>query len=145
MISTNVSGSTGLPAPEAHPPADPALYPISFGWALLTGLFSAGGKPFQVPVLVKWLKVHPNQAYILASLTTLSAALGAVLTQLAAAPQQFTQMALAWVLYFFASITLVALVVERFWTPKLQQVVSYIIGPLLILAGLRLGMMGLKV
>jgi len=130
--------------PSAQRKPGPAVYPLAFGWATVTGLISAGGKPFQVPMMVKWLKINPNQAYILASLATLSATVGAVLTQLVVAPQAFAGVALGWVLYFFASITVIALVVERFWTPKLQQVVSYIIGPLLILAGLRLGMTVLK-
>ncbi len=121
-----------------------AAYPLAFGWATVTGLVSAGGKPFQVPILVRWLKITPNQAYIFASLATLSAAIGAVLTQLVAGPQAFAGAAAGWALYFFASITVVALVVERFWTPKLQQVVSSIVGPLLVLAGLRLGMAVLR-
>lgn len=129
-----------LAPPSMQREPGPAIYPLAFGWAAVTGLVSAGGKPFQVPIMVRWLKLNPNQAYILASLVTLSATIGAVLTQLVVAPQAFAGAVAGWALYFFASITVVALVVERFWTPKLQQVVSYIIGPLLILAGLRLGM-----
>lgn len=43
MISTNVSGSTGLPAPEAHTPADPALYPISLRLVGRSCLVVGGG------------------------------------------------------------------------------------------------------
>ena len=116
----------------------PAAYPLAFAWAILTGLISAGGKPFQVPVLTKGLRLPPNVAYLIASLGTLSAALAAILTQVTVAPEALGGHLFTWATYFFASITTVALVVERYWTPRLQQAVSYVIAPLLVLAGLRL-------
>jgi len=36
-----------------------------------------------------------------------------------------------------------ALAVNRFWTPRLNQVVTWIIAPLLVLVGIRFVMMGL--
>jgi hypothetical protein len=45
--------------------------------------------------------------------------------------------------YAFILVTLTALGVNRFWSPKLNQIVTWIISPLLILIGIRFIMLGL--
>jgi len=126
----------GPPQEPAQPGGELNLITGTFG--LLTGLISTGGKAFKVPLLVKALKVHPNQAYLLASVATMSATGAALLVQLIMAPGFFAGSTLAWAIYFFLAITVVAMIVERFWTTRLQMWVSYLISPLLLLAGIRL-------
>ncbi|MCL4515835.1 MAG: TSUP family transporter [Firmicutes bacterium] len=131
---------------KIKPPARPAEAKPSVAWlsgifAVLTGLISAGGKPFQVPLLVMGVKLAPPPAYLLASLGTFMASLGALGAQLLLAPGALNGSIFLWAVYFYVAITAVALIVERFWTPKLQQVVTYLIAPLLVLAGIRLLMM----
>lgn len=112
------------PLPEKETKAHPAwLAPIAFGASLLTGLLSAGAKVFQVPLFNMALGCHPKQAYALAALGVSVAAPVALATQigLGAAPT-VSQVLLA--LYEFVLIVGVALVVKRFWTPKLNQVVN---------------------
>jgi len=125
------------PLPEKETKAHPAwLAPIAFGASLLTGLLSAGAKVFQVPLFNIALGRHPKQAYALAALSVSVSAPLALATQigLGTAPT-VSQILLA--LYLFALIVGVALVVKRFWTPKLNQVVTCIISPILVLVGIR--------
>lgn len=132
------------PLPEKETQAHPAwLAPVAFGASLLTGLLSAGAKVFQVPLFNLALGRHPKQAYALAALGVSVAAPVALATQigLGAFPTS-NQILLA--LYLFVIIVGVALTVKRFWTPKLNQVVSWIISPILILVGIRFLMMALK-
>ena len=131
------------PLPEKETKAHPAwLTPISFGAALLSGLLSAGGKVFQVPLYNSALGRHPKQAYALAGLGVSVAAPVALATQIGLGVTLIaTQILLA--LYLFALIVGVALLVQRFWTPKLNQIVTWIIAPILVLVGARFLMMAL--
>jgi uncharacterized membrane protein YfcA len=129
------------PLPEKETKAHPAwLGPISFGAALLTGLLSAGGKVFQVPLYNAALGRHPRQAYALAALAVSVAAPVALATQVGmGVALTASQILLA--LYLFVLIVGVALIVQRFWTPKLNQWVTWIIAPILVLVGVRFLMM----
>lgn len=132
------------PLPEKETKAHPAwLAPVAFGASLLTGLLSAGAKVFQVPLFNLALGRHPKQAYALAALGVSVAAPVALATQigLGAFPTS-NQILLA--LYLFVLIVGVALVVKRFWTPKLNQVVNWIISPVLILVGVRFLLLALQ-
>jgi uncharacterized membrane protein YfcA len=132
------------PLPEKETQAHPAwLAPIAFGASLLTGLLSAGAKVFQVPLFNIALGRHPKQAYALAALGVSVAAPLALATQIGlGATLTVSQTLLA--LYLFVIIVGVALIVQRFWTPKLNQVVTWIISPILILVGIRFLMMALR-
>jgi uncharacterized membrane protein YfcA len=125
------------PLPEKEAKAHPAwLAPISFGAALLTGLLSAGGKVFQVPLYNAALGRHPRQAYALAALAVSVAAPVALATQIGmGVALTASQILLA--LYLFVLIAGVALIVQRFWTPRLNQWVTWIIAPILVLVGVR--------
>jgi hypothetical protein len=46
-------------------------------------------------------------------------------------------------IYEFIIITLVALGIERIWTPRLNQIVAWIIAPILVLVGIRFILLGL--
>ncbi|MEP0806972.1 MAG: sulfite exporter TauE/SafE family protein [Chloroflexota bacterium] len=132
------------PLPEKETKAHPAwLAPIAFGASLLTGMLSAGAKVFQVPLFNMALGRHPKQAYALAALGVSVAAPVALATQigLGAAPT-VSQILVA--IYEFVLIVGVALVVKRFWTPKLNQIVTWIISPILVLVGVRFLMMALR-
>ncbi len=125
------------PLPEKEARAHPAwIAPISFGASLLTGLLSAGGKVFQVPLYNAALGRHPKQAYALAALSVGVAAPLALATQVGlGAPLTAAQVLLA--LYLFVIIVGVALFVQRFWTQALSRWVTWIISPILILVGAR--------
>lgn len=131
------------PLPERDDKAHPAwLAPVTFLFGGLTGLISAGGKPFSVPIYNWALGHHPQRAYALASVGVTAAAWSAVGAQVAVGtPLAPADLALA--VYAFILVTLTALVVQRFWTPKLSQVVTWIIAPLLVLVGVRFLMLGL--
>jgi len=125
------------PLPEKETKAHPAwLTPISFGAALLTGLLSAGGKVFQVPLYNAALGRHPKQAYALAALSVGVAAPVALAAQIGVGVS-LTNAQVLLALYLFTLIVGVALIVQRFWTPKLGQWVTWIISPILILVGAR--------
>lgn len=132
------------PLPEKEAKAHPAwLAPIAFGASLLTGLLSAGAKVFQVPFLNIALGRHPKQAYALAALSVSVSAPLALATQIGlGVTLTVSQVLLA--LYLFALIVGVALIVQRFWTPKLNQIVTWIISPILVLVGVRFLLMALK-
>ncbi len=131
------------PLPERDDKAHPAWQaPIAFLFGGLTGLLSAGGKPFTVPIYNWAMGHHPQRAYALASVGVTAAAWSAVGAQVAVGtPLAAADLALA--AYAFILVTLTALAVNRFWTPRLNQVVTWIIAPLLVLVGIRFVMMGL--
>ena len=131
------------PLPEKETQAHPAwLAPIAFGASILMGLFSAGAKVFQVPFFNITLGRHPKQAYALAALSVTVAAPAALATQIGlGATLTTSQILLA--LYLFTLIVGVALIVQRFWTPKLNQIVTWIIAPILVLVGVRFLMLAL--
>ncbi len=131
------------PLPEKETKAHAAwLAPIALVASLLTGLLSAGAKVFQVPLFNVALGRHPKQAYALAALSVTVSAPVALATQIglgiAITPSQILL-----ALYLFAIIVGVALLVQRFWTPKLNRVVTWIISPVLVLVGIRLLSMAL--
>ena len=125
------------PLPEKGTPAHPAwIMPISFGASFLTGLLSAGGKAFQVPLYNAALGRHPKNAYALAALSVTVAAPVAIATQVGLGVQLASwQILLA--LYLFAVIVGVALLVQRFWTQTLNRWVTWIVSPILVLVGIR--------
>jgi len=131
------------PLPEKDDKAHPAwLAPFSFLFGGLTGLLSAGGKPFSVPIYNWAMGHHPQRAYAMASVGVTAAAWSAVGAQVATG----TALApgnLGLAVYAFILITLTALGVSRFWSPKLNQIVTWIIAPLLVLIGIRFIMLGL--
>ena len=131
------------PLPEREDKAHPAWQaPVAFLFGGLTGLLSAGGKPFTVPIYNWAMGHHPQRAYALASVGVTAAAWSAVGAQVAVGtPLAAADLALA--AYAFILVTLTALAVNRFWSPKLNQVVTWIIAPLLVLVGIRFLMLGL--
>lgn len=131
------------PLPERDDKAHPAWQaPVALLFGGLTGLISAGGKPFSVPIYNWAMGHHPQRAYALASVGITAAAWSAVGAQVAVeTPLAAADLALA--AYAFILVTLTALVVSRFWTPRLNQVVTWIIAPLLVLVGIRFVMLGL--
>jgi len=131
------------PLPERDDKAHPAWQaPVAFLFGGLTGLLSAGGKPFTVPIYNWAMGHHPQRAYALASVGVTAAAWSAVGAQVAVGtPLAAADLALA--AYAFILVTLTALAVNRFWSPKLNQVVTWIIAPLLVLVGIRFLMLGL--
>jgi len=125
------------PAPARDDPAHPAwLAPVSFVGGLLAGLLSAGGKPFTVPIYNWALGHHPKRAYALGSLGVVTAIWAALTTQIAVG-QFLTPKEIALAAYEFIIISLTALLVGRYWSPKVNRWVSLIVGPLLILVGIR--------
>lgn len=125
------------PMQERDDKAHPAwVAPIAALSGALAGLLSAGGKPFTVPLYNAALGRHPRRAYALASLGVVSGAWVALLTQVAVG-RPLDQGNLLLALYLFVIIVLTALVVERFWTPKLNRIVTYIIAPILVVIGAR--------
>ncbi len=132
------------PLPARADKAHPAWQtPIAFLFGGLTGLISAGGKPFSVPIYNWALGHHPQRAYALASVGVTAAAWSAVGAQVAVGTS-LAAADLALAAYAFILVTLTALVVQRFWTPKLNQVVTWIIAPLLVLVGVRFLMIALR-
>jgi uncharacterized membrane protein YfcA len=125
------------PVPERTDKAHPAwLSPVAFFGGMLTGFLGAGGKPFKVPIYNWALGHHPKRAYALSSLgitTSVWVALGAQI----GVGQFLTPAEMVWGTYEFVIITLTALWVAKFWTPKLNKIVGFIISPLLVLAGIR--------
>jgi uncharacterized membrane protein YfcA len=131
------------PLPEKEAKVHPAwLAPIAFAASLLMGLLSAGAKVFQVPLYNAALGRHPKQAYALAALGVSISAPVALATQIGlGATLTLSQILLA--LYLFVIIVGTALIVQHFWTPKLNQVVTWIIVPILVLVGVRFLMLAL--
>lgn len=132
------------PLPARDDKAHPAWQaPVAFLFGGLTGLISAGGKPFSVPIYNWAMGHHPQRAYALASVGVTAAAWSAIGAQVAVGTP-FAAADLALAAYAFILVTLTALGVSRFWTPKLNQVVTWIIAPLLVLVGARFLMMALS-
>jgi uncharacterized membrane protein YfcA len=131
------------PLPEKDEKAHPVwLAPVSFLFGGLTGLFSAGGKPFSVPIYNWAMGHHPQRAYVLASVGVTAAAWSAIGTQVATGtPLAPADLGVA--VYSFILVTLTALGVNHFWSPRLNKVVTWIIAPLLVLIGIRFIMLGL--
>jgi len=118
------------------------LIPVEFLAGGLTGFLSAGGKPFKVPVYNWILGHHPQRAYAMASVGVSVAAWSALTTQIAVG-QPISVGNLAFALYEFIVVTLVALGIERIWSPKLNKIVTWIIAPILLLVGIRFILLGI--
>ena len=125
------------PVPERESKAHPVwLSPVAFVGGLLSGFLSAGGKPFKVPVYNWALGHHPRRAYALAALGVSTATWAAIGAQIAVG--RFLSPADLWLaLYEFVIITLTALGVAKFWSPKLNKIVALIVAPILALVGIR--------
>ncbi len=131
------------PLPERDDKAHPSWQaPVAFLFGGLTGLISAGGKPFSVPIYNWVMGHHPQRAYALASVGVTAAAWSAISAQVATGAA-LAPADLGLAVYAFILVTLTALGVQRFWTPRLNQVVTWIVAPLLVLIGIRFVMMGL--
>ena len=118
------------------------LIPVEFLAGGLTGFLSAGGKPFKVPVYNWILGHHPQRAYAMASVGVSVAAWSALTTQIAVG-QPISVGNLAFAMYEFIIVTLVALGIERIWSPKLNKIVTWIIAPILLLVGIRFILLGI--
>ncbi|RMF00977.1 MAG: sulfite exporter TauE/SafE family protein [Chloroflexi bacterium] len=125
------------PVPERESKAHPAwLAPVAFAGGILAGFLSAGGKPFKVPVYNWALGHHPMRAYALAALGVSTAAWAAIGAQIAVG-QSLSPADLLLAMYEFVIITLTALGVAKFWSPKLNKIVALIVAPILVLVGIR--------
>lgn len=132
------------PLPERDDKAHPAwIAPIAALSGTLTGFLSAGGKPFTVPLYNAALGHHPRRAYALGSLGVVSGAWVALLTQVALG-QPLAQGDLLLAIYLFVVIVLTALLVERYWSTRLNRVVTWIMAPILVFVGGRFLLMVLK-
>ena len=114
------------------------ILPIALGAGALTGLISAGGKPFAVPLYNRALGHHWPVAYAIATFGTIGAAIGAGLTQLTlngyGAPELETAL-VAW-----AGISVVAWLTDRIWSPGLMRVTTLAVAVVLFLVGIRFGL-----
>lgn len=129
------------PVPGREAKAHPAwLSPVAFAGGLLAGFLSAGGKPFKVPIYNWALGHQPQQAYGLAALGVATAVWSALAAQIAVGVT-LTPKDLALAVYEFIIITLTALGIGRYWSPKLNRIVSLIVAPILVLVGIRFLMM----
>lgn len=99
---------------------------VTFLFSILTGLISAGGKPIQIPVLVKRFKLSMPQAYLVASLGIMSAAIGLLVGELWFAKViPFSSIGWSWI--YFVGITLVMFIFEPFWNMKGQKWVTLLV------------------
>lgn len=132
------------PMPEREDKVHAAwLSPVAFLFGGFTGLISAGGKPFAVPIYNWIMGHHPQRAYALASVSVATSAWSAVFTQTATG-RTFLPFEMALAVFAFVIITLTALAVDRFWSPKLNRIVMLLISPLLMFVGIRFILAGLK-
>jgi uncharacterized membrane protein YfcA len=124
--------------PKAAGPCPPGrLTPLFLCFGLVAGLLSAGGKPFKVPILNRAFGFSPPMAYMLSTVGVASAITAALVAQLILAPGAITGEIVAWAAFFIVAITIVSLVVERFWSQSLQKYVSWTIAPILVFIGVR--------
>jgi uncharacterized membrane protein YfcA len=125
------------PLSERETKAHPAwLAPVALGSGFLTGFLSAGGKPFAVPAYNNAMGHHSQAAYAFASLGVVAAAWSALATQfgfVSAVPPADLILGLN----EFAVVTIVALVMNRLWSEKLNRIVNLTIAPILIIMGVR--------
>ena len=125
------------PLSEREKKAHPVwVAPVALASGLLTGFLSAGGKPFTVPAYNNAMGHHPSDAYAFASLGVAAASWSALATQFGlVAVVPLADLALG--LYEFVLVALVALLVNRLWSEKLNRIVNLVIAPVLILVGVR--------
>lgn len=131
------------PRPERESKAHSAwLAPVALGSGFLAGFVSAGGKPFAVPAYNNAMGHHPQRAYAFASLGVVAAAWAALAAQLTFVAIPGTG-AIILALYEFVLVTIVALIVQRFWSERLNKIVNLTIAPILIIVGIRFFTMAL--
>jgi uncharacterized membrane protein YfcA len=131
------------PLPERETKAHLALLaPVGLGSGFLAGFISAGGKPFAVPAYNNAMGHHPQRAYAFASLGVVAASWTALAAQFAFVAVPATG-AMLLALYEFVLVTVVALIVHRFWSERLNKIVNLTIAPILIIVGIRFFMMAL--
>ncbi|KXG44078.1 TSUP family transporter [Tepidibacillus decaturensis] len=116
----------------------PVIAVISFLFSILTGLISAGGKPIQIPLLMKTQKLSMPQAYMMGSIGTMFAVIGLLTGQVLVDYSFFQAKMFSWAWVFYVGFSLIMILFEKKWSPKGQRIMSYIVGPLLILVGFRL-------
>ncbi len=125
------------PLPEREAKAHPAsLAPVGLAGGFFTGLLSAGGKPFIVPAYNNAMGHHPQRAYFLASVGVVAGSWASIATQFIALQTPAGATVLL-AIYEFTIVTIVALIVNRFWTEKLAKVVNLTIAPILIVVGIK--------
>ncbi|WP_293173442.1 TSUP family transporter [Oceanithermus sp.] len=128
-----VKPGEGKPAPE-HPGW---IAPIALGAGLFTGLISAGGKPFTVP-LYNWAVGHKLPvAYAIGTFGAIAAALGAVLAGYVYGPG-FSGPTWATALAIWLGVSLVAWLTDRIWSPRLMKVTALLVAVVLISIGVKL-------
>jgi len=110
---------------------------VTFPFSILTGVLSPGGKPLQIPLLAKLFKLSMAQAYVVATLATMSSIVGFLIGQLWFA-KNIPLPDLSWSWMYLLGITVVMFVFEPFWNAKVQKWLSYLVGVLLVLVGIRL-------
>ncbi|OJX47160.1 MAG: hypothetical protein BGO78_16925 [Chloroflexi bacterium 44-23] len=118
------------------------LIPVEFLAGGLTGFLSAGGKPFKVPAYNWILGHHPQRAYAMASVGVSVAAWSALTTQIAVG-LPLSAGNLAFAVYEFIIVTLVALGIEKVWSPRLNKIVTWAIAPILLFVGIRFILLGI--
>jgi len=84
----------------------------------------------------------PQRAYVIATVAVLTASISALGTHLVLGGE-YTLRYAEYAVYFAVSIALVSLAVDRVWTPKLQRIVSLVVGPVLVLVGVKFLMLAL--
>jgi len=117
------------------------VLPIALGAGALTGLLSAGGKPFTVPLYNRALGHHWPVAYAIATFGTIGAALGAGLTQLALNGYGVAEVETA--LAAWAGISLFAWLTDLIWSPKLMKATALAVAVVLLLVGIRFSLAAL--
>ncbi len=126
-----VKPADGRAAPE-HPGW---ILPISLGAGVLTGLISAGGKPFAIPLFNKALGHKMPLAYAIATFGTIGAVVGAILTHLFVKGYSSAEVETA--LAAWAGISLFAWLTDHFWSPKLMKITALIVALVLFLVGVK--------
>ena len=111
---------------------------VSLVFSILTGLISAGGKPLQVPIFAKLFKVSMEQAYLVATLGTIASVAGFIAGQLLTNHKLLQLPLIGWSWMYFLGISVVMYLFEPFWSQKGQKWVTLIVGPILVLVGLKL-------
>jgi uncharacterized membrane protein YfcA len=110
---------------------------VPFIFSVLTGVISAGGKPLQIPLLIRTFKLSMPQAYQVASLGTVSATCGFLIGELWFV-RSIPLSSLAWSWIYFVGISVVMFAVEPLWTLQGQKWVTLLVGILLTAVGIKL-------
>ena len=127
-----VKPGAGKPEPE-HPSW---IAPISLGAGLFTGLISAGGKPFAVP-LYNWAVGHKMPvAYAIGTFGTIAAAAGAVFGEYVYG-NGFSAAMWTTALAIWVGVSIVAWLTDLIWSPRLMKIVAILVALTLITIGVK--------